>query len=107
MNWKKLRKNIPKEINIGPNKKFIVEWVDSVGKNKNGREQYGETKFNPNTIKLYKGQEDKDAVLTFFHEFLHTFHAYKDFQLSEKHVKKLEKKFEIFFKLILELNKDD
>lgn len=103
INWKKLRSNIPEEVQIGPNRTFKVEWHLDIGKTKNNRPIYGITTFSPNLIKLRKKQKDKDAVLSFFHEYLHTFHTYKDCNLTESQVSVLESKFEFFRKMFLRL----
>lgn len=109
-NYKRWRKNIPSEVYIGPNRKFRVEWADHIGASKNGKPHYGETRFRQNNegenvIRLYAHQTDEQAVHTFFHEFLHAFHTYNNFRLSETHIRKLERKFEVFMDLFLTLNK--
>lgn len=105
MNWKRLRKNIPKEFQVGPKYKFKVTWTDDLPKSKNGRPLYGMTEFNPNTIKLRINQSDESAVLTFFHEVFHTLDVYKNNNLTEKQVMKIEKRFLAFYMLFRTLQR--
>lgn len=108
LTYKKIRKQIPAMIKIGKNKRFKVEWVDDCGKGDNGRPLYGITTFNPNVIKLRKDQSDEMAVLSFFHEFLHTTDHYKKGQnLHENQVLKLESRFEFFYYFFLLLITED
>lgn len=103
--FQKLRNNIPSEIRLSKKYKFDVAFVDDVGKSKNGRMHYGQTKFDPvRVIEIRKTLDDENAVKTYWHEFIHTFRLYKDMHLSEKQVKSFEQKFDIFYQFFLTLH---
>lgn len=102
INWAKLRKNIPKEVKIGRHK-FKVEFGKTIQK-KNGRYCYGQTEFYPNRIVINeKLKDNKQIVLTYFHEWHHTWCLYKNMHFTENTVMAIESKFEFFRELILGL----
>jgi hypothetical protein len=102
--FQKLRSNIPSEIKLSRKYKFDVVFSENVGKSKNGRPHYGQTKFDPKVIEINKYLDDEPTVKTYWHEFLHTFRLYKDMHLSENQVKAFENKFDIFYQFFLTLH---
>lgn len=108
--WKRMRKNIPEYIHCGNNRKFHVVFLpkEEMPKTKNNKPLYGITTFNPNIIKINKDVDDKHIVLTFWHEFLHTFCIYKQLSFTEKQVMALERRFPFFYNffMIVFNNKD-
>lgn len=105
INWKKLRNNIPKKIQLSNRHIFDVKLVDSVGKSRNGRKHYGETDFHPKEIRLRRDQTDEQMVKSCFHELLHTFKVYKNMHLTEIQVRAFENKYDVFEKFFLTLHK--
>lgn len=103
INWKKLRKLIPNKVRISPRAFYEILWVQGFHSDKYGDKTYGETRFEPKQIVLNTDQKDKDAVLTFFHEWLHAASEESDAGLTESQVRALETAFPAFRELVLTL----
>jgi hypothetical protein len=99
INWSQLRANIPEKVSIGKKHTFKIVWSDHIGSSKNGRPHYGETSYDPKEIRIFKDLDDKEAVKTFWHEYLHTFKLYKRMHLTESEVLAFENKFESFYEM--------
>ena len=90
--WKKMRENIPNKIKTRYKVVFDVLWQDNLV-DKGVKPLHGITNFNPNQIILDNMQSDKDAVLCFYHEFIHAVDDSYEVGLTEGQTLKLEKSF--------------
>jgi hypothetical protein len=98
--WKKLKKLIPSKIKIN-NYKWEVLWVTEFS---NDEHQLGETRFPERQILININQSDKEAVHTFFHEWIHAMDYENGVDLTEGQVKKLEDEFYWFSKFFALFN---
>ncbi len=87
VNWNKLAKSIPSQVQIGPKTVFKVLWAESFPD-----DCLGETHHSLKQIHIKLGQSPKETVLTYLHEVLHSFSDTHDIGLTEKQVSMLEKK---------------
>lgn len=95
INWPSLRLNIPHKVKVAPKEFFEILWSDCLADTQ-GKKIYGRTEFDPKQIIINVDQADKDAVLTYFHEFIHALDDQHEIGLTEKQVIKLEKCFPYF-----------
>lgn len=92
VNWRKLSKQIPSEVQIAPKCIFKVLWVDSFP-----GDTVGEMCIETQQIRLKLGQTDKEKILTYLHEVCHAFSDYHKIGLTEKQVSLLETKMAYYF----------
>lgn len=102
INWQKLRNSIPNKIRTKARTAFDVLWQNDLRSNA-GQRWFGVTNFEPNQIIISSDQSDKEAVYTFFHEFLHAIDDSYEVGLTEKQVRKLEKALPYFKELFEKL----
>jgi Zn-dependent peptidase ImmA (M78 family) len=91
-NWKKMRENIPNKIKTKYKIVFDVLWQDNLVDG-SGKPLHGITRFNPNQIILDNMQSDREAVLTFYHEYIHAISDSYEIEMTETQVAKIEKSF--------------
>lgn len=94
INWKKHYENIPSCVKIG-NNNYQVLWIDEFPKD---HEQLGESRFEEKQIVINLNQPIKEAVHTYFHEWLHIASFEYKINLTEKQVLNLEKGLKDFLK---------
>lgn len=103
INWKKARQNIPNKLRLKAKRIYEILWTKEFIAD---AEQLGEARFDKKQILLKIDQDDREAVLSYFHEALHILSFEKEIQLTETQVRKLEESFEFLEKLFSTLRKD-
>lgn len=89
VNWIKLAKKIPDNIQVGAKSYYTILHVE---KCPNGAFTAGETDPNTKVIYIRINQTNKQKVLTYLHEVLHAYNFEHEVGLTEKQVSLLEKK---------------
>jgi hypothetical protein len=89
VNWKKLAKSIPTEIQVTPRIRYSIVWVETSEEN---ADWAGKMDDEKKIIFIKLGQANKDKVLTYLHEVLHAFSDENKIGLTEKQVTALENK---------------
>lgn len=92
VNWKKLSKLIPSEIQIGNKITYKILWVEEFPGN-----TVGEMDKDTKQIRLKLGQSNKEKVLTYLHEVFHAFSDENKIGLTEKQVSLLERKMLYYY----------
>lgn len=100
--WKHLYKKIPQKIKTSKTDSFEILWIDDP-------KLHGQTVYDAKSgimqIRLNRHDKTKEAVQTYFHEFIHALTYSNNFTLTETEVRHIEKclpYFIEFFKGILE-----
>jgi hypothetical protein len=94
VNWKKLSKLIPSEVQIASKTFYQVLWVENFPDDHNC---VGSMDINKKQIIMKIGQSDKEKVLTYLHEVIHAFSDENKMGLTEKQVSIMEKKMLYFW----------
>lgn len=99
VNWHKIKNKIPPKVKVR-NRYYEVLWAVQLGEGNH----IGETRFDKPQIIISKKLSPKQAVLCFFHEYLHAISFEYDANLTENQVLATEQSFVSLFNLMLELN---
>ncbi len=103
INWKKLRSNIPNKVKTSARTHYEVFWSEDFHFERDGEKTFGITRFDPKQIVINKNQGDKEAVLTYFHEYIHALMETIEINLTENEVRKLEKAYPRIREFVLTL----
>lgn len=98
INWKKLVKEIPASVKVGPRIHYEVLWTNQF----ENPDLMGEMRPDNRQIVIKSGLSPKETVTTFFHEWLHAVSDENEAALTEQQVSQLEKRFvdfQTFFNL--------
>lgn len=82
VNWKKLRKNIPNQVQVDNKTFYEVLWTDDFVDGKT----LGETRHDLQQIVIKNGMNDKETVSTYCHELAHLFSDVYNFSMTEKQI---------------------
>ena len=99
IHWKKLKRKIPNKIKVHKST-YEVLWTDEF---LTDQKQMGETRFDLKQIVLKKDDDNKEALHTFFHEWLHVLVDEHQLKLTHKQVYQLEKCLPDFINLLTTL----
>lgn len=99
INWRKIKNKIPPKVKVG-SRYYEILWAVQLGEGKH----IGETRFDKPQIIISKKLSPKQAVLCFFHEYLHAVSHEYGANLTENQVLATEQSFVSIYNLILELN---
>lgn len=100
--YTKLRSNIPNNVKTKYKTKYDVLWQDHLV-DAGGKSLHGITYFEPNQIILDTMQSDREAVTTYYHEFIHALADTYEVKLTENEVRRLEKSFSYMREFFLRL----
>ena len=89
INWKKLVKQIPSRVQIGPKTYYDIVWSTDLVDTK-GNYLYGLTDLNHRVITIRMGMPAKLTMETYTHELLHSFSEEYGINLTEKQVLRSE-----------------
>lgn len=102
INWSRLKKNIPNKVRCGPRSYFEVLWSEGLTDTQSNK-LFGKTEFNPDKVIINTEQTDREAVLTFIHEYLHALDDKNTIGLTETQVQKLEKIYPLIHEIVMVL----
>ena len=89
VNWKKLAKLIPAEVQITSKSFYQILWVENFP---DDQHCVGSMDIDKKQIIMKISQSDKEKVLTYLHEVIHAFSDENKIGLTEKQVSIMEKK---------------